>query len=576
MPRRKATANEVEEDANGAHDGARPKRKRNPSLKLREIVEDEEIIVSVPKKRKSSANDEAEIAVESNPDQSDPEPEPEPEPEPTTTPKRRGRPAKAAAATPTGQAAETPSRRGRQRNSTAVTPSRLLDGDGITPRRRNAADRSARKKSMRALIRNVVDDEGSEDEEQENLARQIYESSDGEGVDDTEDADGTDVAESVPDTPSKTPRRRGRPRKTKSPSPPRNLPPHEMYFFHNKPGKVKTSDNTLGSLELLTHDQYFAFWNDYENPHTKNLEFLESIHVASFPQWEFEMSEGFTICLYGMGSKRSLMRKLASYIYDRKSPDEDLRIVIVNGYVRTITARDILSTVWSALDPEKPPPAQPAAILQTITSHLSKNPATTLIVLINSIDAPPLRKPATQALLAQLSAHPQVRAVCSADTADFPFLWDISLRSTFNFAFHDATTLAPLAAELDVVDDVHELLGRAARRAGGREAVAFVLKSLTQNARSLYALLVAEVLTALDNEGLTGDGENPGLEYRILYNKAVEAFVCPSSEMAFRQLLREFHDHQMITSSKDALGTEMISVPFRKDEMEAILEDIES
>jgi len=32
----------------------------------------------------------------------------------------------------------------------------------------------------------------------------------------------------------------------------------------------------------------------------------------------------------------------------------------------------------------------------------------------------------------------------------------------------------------------------------------------------------------------------------------------------------------MITSRKDALGTELISVPFRRDEMEAILEDIES
>ena len=40
--------------------------------------------------------------------------------------------------------------------------------------------------------------------------------------------------------------------------------------------------------------------------------------------------------------------------------------------------------------------------------------------------------------------------------------------------------------------------------------------------------------------------------------------------------LLRFHDHQMITSKKDALGTELLSVPFRKEEMEAILEDIES
>lgn len=37
-----------------------------------------------------------------------------------------------------------------------------------------------------------------------------------------------------------------------------------------------------------------------------------------------------------------------------------------------------------------------------------------------------------------------------------------------------------------------------------------------------------------------------------------------------------FHDHQMITSRKDALGTELLSLPFQKDELEAILEDLMS
>ena len=37
-----------------------------------------------------------------------------------------------------------------------------------------------------------------------------------------------------------------------------------------------------------------------------------------------------------------------------------------------------------------------------------------------------------------------------------------------------------------------------------------------------------------------------------------------------------FHDHQMIQSRKDGLGTEMLSVPFRKEELETILEDIMS
>jgi origin recognition complex subunit 2 len=35
-----------------------------------------------------------------------------------------------------------------------------------------------------------------------------------------------------------------------------------------------------------------------------------------------------------------------------------------------------------------------------------------------------------------------------------------------------------------------------------------------------------------------------------------------------------FHDHQMIHSRKDAMGTETLSVPFREEELETILEDL--
>lgn len=37
-----------------------------------------------------------------------------------------------------------------------------------------------------------------------------------------------------------------------------------------------------------------------------------------------------------------------------------------------------------------------------------------------------------------------------------------------------------------------------------------------------------------------------------------------------------FHDHQMITSRKDAIGTELLSVPLPKAELESILEDLMS
>jgi origin recognition complex subunit 2 len=107
-----------------------------------------------------------------------------------------------------------------------------------------------------------------------------------------------------------------------------------------------------------------------------------------------------------------------------------------------------------------------------------------------------------------------------------------------------------------VVDGVHELLGRSGRRVGGKEGVSFVLKSLPENAKNLFRVLIGEQLAAMDSSSgaLTQDfdddddddlprtnnfmGNEVGVEYRVLYQKAVEEFIC-SNEMNFRTLLKE-------------------------------------
>ncbi|RFU74631.1 origin recognition complex subunit 2 [Trichoderma arundinaceum] len=460
------------------------------------------------------------------------------EPEPTapaSTPRRRGRPPKARpnGSTPNSKSTIVP---------VFATPTKAVGFNALTPGR--AADRSARRKSARALIDRVVGDAGSDDDDQigDDIARQIYESSDAEDEDDGEDeldertdGEGASLAPGEAATPSKTPaRRKGRPKRARSPTPPRDLPPHELYFLHNKPGRPKTSDNTLASLNLLSHDEYFGILREHQDRHAENIDYLESLHTESFPQWAFELSQGFSICLYGLGSKRHLLRKFATYIHANNKTSKAGKIVMVNGYTHTTNVREILGVVASAIDPtQRVPTAQPTVMIQSIASLLSATKLTITIV-VNSIDAIPLRKPGSQAILAQLAAHPQINLIGSADTPDFPLLWDIGVRSDFNFVFHDCTTFSPFKVELDVVDDVHELLGRQSQRVNGREGVAFVLKSLTENAKNLFRLLVGEVLIAMEDEGDDG----VGLEYRMVYNKAVEEFIC-SSEMAFRTLLKE-------------------------------------
>lgn len=530
MARRKTAAVEDSEP-----DRKSTPRKRRATDDVVDNTDDEAQQPTPSKRRRVSKNtvaDAEEDAMEIDAEQGG-----ESTPAPTPTAKRRGRPPKQAAVNDE-RVTSTPKSKGR---TPVKTPSKANGVNGMdTPGRRNVADRSARRKSARALIDRVLGDATSDDEERdETIAREIYESSGAEEESAEEDVD-TELAEesaAVADTPSKTPGRKKRAARKRSPTPPRDLPPHEQYFYQNKPGLAKTSNNNLSSLDLLTHDEYFTVLRKLNEPHAEEIRNLQSLHAGNFAEWAFELSQGFSICLYGYGSKRGLLREFATHLYSRTEDHTQSKIVMVNGYVRTTSTREILTTIGSAIDPShKIASGNPMTMVHNLLSLLSSH-ETTVTLVINSIDAQPLRKQGIQSILARLAAHPQVRLICSADTPDFSLLWDSGLRSSFNFVFHNGTTFAPLTAEIDVVDEVHELLGRKARRVGGKEGVTFVLRSLPENAKNLFRLLVTEVLVAMD-DGSGASAEGTGVEYRMLYNKAVEEFIC-SSEMAFRTLLKE-------------------------------------
>lgn len=427
------------------------------------------------------------------------------------------------------------------------------------------ADRSARRKSARALIERTIGDELSDGEEDEDLARDIcdFDEDDLAGEGPPEPGDLLYAgAESAPATPAK--RGRGRPKgsktKKRSPSPPRDLPPHELYFAQNRGAGSRTSNNTLSALALLDHEEYFKLVREYKDPHTDDMEFLQELHTRSFDQWQFELGQDFNICVYGWGSKRTLLTKFATHIYNSQPEHDHHKIIVVNGYVHNTTVRDIFSTIAGAICPHPQKlGSQPAEMLESLSMLLLEDNRKHITLIINSIDSTPLRRAASQNLLSRLASHPQIHLIASADHPNFPLLWDSSLRSTYNFLFHDCTTFAPYTAEIDVVDEVHSLLGRSGRRVGGKEGVSFVLKSLPSNAKNLFRVLVAEQLASMDDSGMMYeqndeddfDDENEhgrrsgkltrgdeGVEYRVLYQKAVEEFIC-GNEVAFRTLLKE-------------------------------------
>jgi origin recognition complex subunit 2 len=497
------------------------------------------------------------------------------------------------------------------------------------------ADRSARRKSARNLIERTIagdlsDDNGADEEAA--LAKQIYDVEESEEEPDDDEEDDQDVtakdaleAEPTASTPSKRGpgRPKGRTRK-KSPTPPADLPPHEQYFYHNRPGKQTTSSATLSSLSRLTHSSYQSLIQSYNDPHKTSISFLHTLHARSFPQWAFELSQNYSICLYGYGSKRQLLTSFADYLDSVHPPSDPPTTIIINGFHATCTPTLILTTLASAISPPlpQPLPQQPATLLPLVLAHLTNHPPPTPIyTLLSSLDASPLRRPATQSLFSSLASHPSIHFLATCDQLSFPLLWDPTTRSQFNFLFRDATTFVSYddgrgTGEVsDVVGTVAELMGRKGGERRGREGVGWVLRSLPENGRGVFRVLVGEILAALDADSAPalndddasadedfdadlpfdgdGDGLLPsrsrkkvrkrghggdedavfGVEYKALYQKAVEEFLC-SSEMAFRTLLKEFHDHRIIVTRRGEDGSEVLGVPMRREEVEGVLEDL--
>ncbi|EPE36209.1 hypothetical protein GLAREA_05547 [Glarea lozoyensis ATCC 20868] len=485
-------------------------------------------------------------------------------------------------------------------HSTPLKSARPLDSNDGPDIQKNF-DRSARRKSTRTLIEQAVLGATSDnDDEDGQVARYIYES-DEEGEDDGTDAEVIDQsmgANEVSESPSKRKsQEKHAQNRQASPDPTlSDLSAHEKYFFQNRGGRIKTSDNNLSSLALLDHEEYFNLVRKYEDPHVRGVKAVQELYARSFRQWDFELSQQFSLCLYGWGSKKSLLMKFADHIYKSRPVGSSSKIVVINGYVHNLTIRDVLNTVASAIaNASQKIGSQAVEMIDSVVALLEENRSQRITLIVHSIDRTALRRPLAHAILSRLAAHPQVRLVASADHPSFPLLWDSSLRAAYNFVFHDCTTFEAYNVELDVVDEVHELLGRSGRRVGGKEGVNYVLKSLPENAKNLFRILIGEQLAVMDGTYGNNGGEplnyddvnehdsrcvpsnktDAGVEYRVLYQKAVEEFIC-SNEMNFRTLLKEFHDHQMIESRKDPLGAEMLSVPFRKEELANMLEDMMS
>ncbi|ODQ63824.1 ORC2-domain-containing protein [Nadsonia fulvescens var. elongata DSM 6958] len=392
---------------------------------------------------------------------------------------------------------------------------------------------------------------------------------------------------------------------------------YEGYFEqHAVKGKVST--NSMNNSEMIPLIEYPEFIENIKKTsqqhHIQERALLQSAYSIMFTQWQFELTQGFSLIFYGVGSKRKLLHQ---FIETRIQ--SDIPVLVINGYNDSLRIKEVIHHVASVLledlikeDPNVKLPGHPQDLLNYIVRYVlathdgeaggdSKKPS--LVLMIHNIDAPALRTERIQMYLSRLASLASVWVVVSIDNITAPVLWDAAKISQFNFIWHDTTTFEPYLTETSFREDTLSL-GRKERFGGainGVQGVRFVLESLTSNARGIYRVLVCRQLenmmegdedsNNMDNMELNDkplSRENHatassnitnlvsyGVEFKRLYQQCAEEFLV-SNEINFKTILGEFVEHRMANITKNSTGglSEVVWAPFNNDVLQQIVEEM--
>lgn len=342
----------------------------------------------------------------------------------------------------------------------------------------------------------------------------------------------------------------------------------DAYLLHSaRPSK--TSDSLLSSYidPAFTLSSYASALATFDSTPAKAFvaqrEDLLKRRVAvadSFPQWVFEMQEGFNLVLYGFGSKRLVLNAFAERV--RRTADA----IVVNGFDPAVTLQDVVGALEELVKsgegereaqetPQKgkkggrgaaakgkgkgkavaKPPTQVSAIegrVRRVCEALAGEGRTRDVYLvIHNLDGPTLRVPKILSLLALLAAHPRVHLLASIDHIRAPLLFPSSLANArplhartgaatpagislgesraLTFLYHEIPSLAPYTTEATASSLLSRVLPPTVfpRLASSSSTTSFspihsaiyVLKSVTHKSQQLFSLLAALQLATLES-----------------------------------------------------------------------------
>ncbi|KAL1132700.1 hypothetical protein AAG570_010652, partial [Ranatra chinensis] len=307
-------------------------------------------------------------------------------------------------------------------------------------------------------------------------------------------------------------------------------------YFETHSSKAFTSDHTLSKLNTpkLDQDQLAALLKSVNPGHQNSIKLLNDENTSLFRRWLFTLREGYSILLYGLGSKRNLLNTFHRE-YLRYQP-----VLVVNGYFPGLTLKEILDSLIDLLH-MKDAPTQTNEIIDAVSLHLENSSSRRTFIIIHNLDGSMLRNDKSQAVLSQLAKIPKLHLLASVDHINCPLLWDQSKLSNYNFAWEDASSFLPYTEETSFESSIM------VQRSGSLALAALknVFQSLTTNSRNIFKLLLKY---QLENNTKNMDA---GMQFSELYRSCRDSFIV-SSDLALRTQLTEFIDHQLVKWRKDS------------------------
>nr|XP_009938128.1 PREDICTED: origin recognition complex subunit 2 [Opisthocomus hoazin] len=322
--------------------------------------------------------------------------------------------------------------------------------------------------------------------------------------------------------------------------------PVEEYFEAHSSSKVLTSDRTLQKLQRrrLNQQTLHDLLKNAPLAYAAEIKELNQQHESLFSKWMLQLHLGFSIVLYGLGSKRDLLEKF------RTSVLQDSVHLVVNGYFPSITVRSILNSITEEVLDHIGTFRSPLDQLEFIIKMFKEDSSLKLYVLIHNLDSQMLRGERSQQILAQLSSLPSIYLIASIDHINAPLMWDQAKLSLYNWLWYETTTFSPYVEETSYENSL--LVQQSGSLA--LSSLTHVLHSLTPNARGIFRLLAQYQLENKDNPSY------PGLSFQDFYQQCREAFLV-NSDLTLRAQLTEFRDHKLIRTKRGADGVEYLLIP---------------